>query len=121
MTMPVVGKSFHDYIEANTHISKHTTTQTGKFSYRFYPHFHPYVVELIKRLIEKSVGGLQAADTEYGTPVKLFNNITSLKLFDGKLLTLSSGELITLPDGTLIELYPDSRQVKLESVAGQIQ
>ncbi len=33
-------------------------------SYRFYPHFHPYVRELIQRLVEKSTGGLQAADTE---------------------------------------------------------
>jgi hypothetical protein len=31
--------------------------------YRFYPHFHPYVGELVKRLINGSVRGLQDADT----------------------------------------------------------
>lgn len=43
----------------------HIVTQTRTLRYRFYPHFHPYVRELAKRLIEKSVSGLQAADTEY--------------------------------------------------------
>src|ERR1700730_10349873 len=41
------------------------TLQQRKLSYRFYSHFHPYVAELVRRLIEKSVIGLQAADTEY--------------------------------------------------------
>jgi hypothetical protein len=36
-----------------------------KLSYRFYPHFHPYLVELVTRLNEGSVIGLQAADTRY--------------------------------------------------------
>ena len=47
--------------------------QGQKLNYRFSPHFHPYVAELVKRLIEKSVTGLEAADTEYvkanGRPV----------------------------------------------------
>lgn len=32
--------------------------------YRFHAHFHPYVTELVERLIEGSVSGLQEADTE---------------------------------------------------------
>lgn len=44
---------------------RHIVTQTRTLRYRFYPHFHPYVRELAKRLIEKSVSGLQAADTDY--------------------------------------------------------
>lgn len=40
-----------------------------KLIYRFYPHFHPYVTELAKRLIEKSVAGLQAADTDRKEPL----------------------------------------------------
>ena len=32
---------------------------------QFHTHFHPYTTELIKELIEGSVAGLQAADTEY--------------------------------------------------------
>ncbi|MEG4497020.1 toxin [Microcoleus sp. F10-C6] len=44
---------------------KHTTIQERKLSYQFYSHFHPYVGELVQKLIEKSVAGLQATDTEY--------------------------------------------------------
>ncbi|MCC3473818.1 MULTISPECIES: toxin [unclassified Microcoleus] len=44
---------------------KHTTIQERKLSYQFYSHFHPYVAELVQRLIAKSVSGLQATDTEY--------------------------------------------------------
>ncbi len=45
-----------------------------QLSYSLYPHFHPYVTQLLNRLIQRSVPGLQAADTEYkynadGTPV----------------------------------------------------
>ncbi len=44
---------------------KHTTIQERTLNYQFYTHFHPYTVELVQRLIAKSVSGLQAADTEY--------------------------------------------------------
>jgi hypothetical protein len=36
-----------------------------RVTYRFSPHFHPYVTDLIRRLIAGSVAGLQAADTDY--------------------------------------------------------
>lgn len=56
--------------------SKHIIIQEREVSYRFYSHAHPFVQQLIRRLIEKSVPGLQAADTEYqkkpdGSPVEL--------------------------------------------------
>ncbi|MCI0721216.1 MAG: insecticidal toxin protein [Acidobacteria bacterium] len=54
-----------DVVWLTTTVRKHTIIQDRKLSYRFYPHFHPYVAELVRRLIEKSVPGLQAADTEY--------------------------------------------------------
>lgn len=38
-----------------------------RLTYRFNTHFHPYVSELVDRLVETSVAGLQAADTEYVT------------------------------------------------------
>ncbi len=41
------------------------TVFEDRVSYRFFPHFHPYLAELVKRLIEGSVTGLQAADTDY--------------------------------------------------------
>jgi len=44
---------------------KHYIIRERSLSYRIYPHFHPYVTALIRRLNEKSVAGLQAADTDY--------------------------------------------------------
>jgi Tc toxin complex TcA C-terminal TcB-binding domain len=52
-----------------TPVSVHYTkiVKDRKLNYRFSPHFHPYVTRLVSRLIEQSVPGLQAADTEYQT------------------------------------------------------
>ncbi|XXT18781.1 hypothetical protein WME94_52000 [Sorangium sp. So ce429] len=44
-------------------IVKHFTIQERKLSYRFSPHLHPYVAKLVQRLFERSVRGLQDADT----------------------------------------------------------
>ncbi|HEY0609790.1 MAG TPA: hypothetical protein VGD35_09045, partial [Chitinophaga sp.] len=44
---------------------KHFIIKERELSYRFYPHFHPYVRPLMSRLFRQSVAGLQAADTEY--------------------------------------------------------
>src|SRR5712671_4283221 len=69
---------------------RHTTTVDRKLNYRFSLHAHPYVPELVKRLIERSVAGLQGADTEY------------VPNADGSLQPLkdSSGNTKTLSDGT---------------------
>lgn len=40
------------------------TVQDWQLSYRFETHFHPYVSELLERLVEGSVAHLQEADTE---------------------------------------------------------
>ncbi len=44
---------------------RHIVTQSRSLRYRFTLHGHPYVRELARRLIEKSVSGLQGADTDY--------------------------------------------------------
>src|SRR6266702_7539288 len=44
---------------------RHTTIVDRKLSYRFSLHEHPYVPELVKKLIAESVPGLESADTEY--------------------------------------------------------
>lgn len=59
--------------------TKHVIIQERETSYRFYLHAHPLVQQLIKRLIQKSVSGLQAADTEYQKN--------------------PDGSVVTLPDG----------------------
>lgn len=46
-------------------VQKHFIIKERELSYRFYPHFHPYINELVSRLLERSVRGLQDADTQY--------------------------------------------------------
>ncbi|MDP1822774.1 MAG: hypothetical protein Q8L48_06020 [Archangium sp.] len=48
-------------------VTKHFTIRERELTYRFYSHFHPYVGELVQRLLDGSVAGLQAADTDYRT------------------------------------------------------
>lgn len=75
---------------------RHTITQERKLSYRFYPHFHPYVAELINRLIQGSVRGLQAADTEYEE-----NADGTLEVLPGSTMTaLADNTKVNTPDGT---------------------
>ena len=101
---------------------RHIVTQTRTLRYRFYPHFHPYVRELAKRLIEKSVAGLQDADTEYvqnsdGTfqtlplsfqvalPVGLALHIPRPgKPNETEAITLPGSVTVMLPDGVKIKL-----------------
>src|SRR5215208_2922822 len=89
-----ISRNFHNYADAElvhflpkhldagvftTTKSKHIIIQEREVSYRFYPHAHPFVRALIKRLIEKAVSELQAADTDYQ------------KNADGSLATLPEG------------------------------
>jgi hypothetical protein len=70
------SKMFHTYVDEEqflwkkvvrgpTKTTKHTIVRERDLSYRIYPHFHPYIGELMRRLIEGSTRGLQAADTDY--------------------------------------------------------
>ena len=45
--------------------TKYFIIQEREVSYRFYLHQHPYVQQLVQRLLRKGTTGLQAADTEY--------------------------------------------------------
>lgn len=45
--------------------SKYVVIQERKISYRFYLHQHPYVGDLVRRLLREGTSGLQAADTDY--------------------------------------------------------
>ena len=110
-----------DGVETETG-ERHIVKQTRKLHYRFYPHFHPYVRELAKRLIEKSVAGLQAADTDYrpnpdGTfetlpfsfqvalPVGLTLNLPRPgKPPETEAITLPGSVTVTLPDNIKITL-----------------
>lgn len=57
-----IGANTRDKV---TYRTKKTTLEERILTYRFYTHFHPYVKELIRELINGSVPALQAADTDY--------------------------------------------------------
>jgi hypothetical protein len=46
-------------------VRKHSVVEERRLRYRFQAHFHPFVPQLIERLISGSVEGLEGADTEY--------------------------------------------------------
>lgn len=73
------GQPAHHGIEV-TYSAKRTTIVDRQLSYRFHTHFHPYVQDLVDKLIERSVRGLQDADTEY----KRMPDGTVVPLPDGK-------------------------------------
>jgi hypothetical protein len=84
---------------------KTVEVETRNLTYQFSPHFHPYVTDLIDRLIEKSIPGLQAADTEYRTLAKLSTAITVISVdVNNKQSTQTIPEdtIISLADGTII-------------------
>src|SRR5262245_30623881 len=69
------NQKFHGYFDIDhvftpgrvsvTKETKYFVIREREVSYRFYPHFHPYVGQLAQRLLRKGTSGLQAADTEY--------------------------------------------------------
>ena len=100
----VVYPGVHPYIRR-----KHTVIQDRKLTYRFYEHFHPYVRELTRRLLEESVRGLQATDTEYeenrdGT-LKPLPNSTLAALMADTIATLADGTQPTIPRGIHVTLF----------------
>ncbi|AGL03145.1 hypothetical protein [Desulfoscipio gibsoniae] len=62
-------KHFHGLFENEPVVfatnRKYFIIQEREVSYRFYLHQHPYVQQLVQRLLRKGTAGLQAADTEY--------------------------------------------------------
>lgn len=127
-------QGFHSYYDANyATLADHDRSKSrvnqafstsGQLRYRFYPHFHPYVAELVERLVKKSVPGLQAADTEYCH--SLGNGYSTLGNYNGTLEvlphstlvalhedTIPVGSNVPLPGGTRIVL-PDGTWVRLE-------
>ena len=116
--MPLSPRSqFHGYYDAvvlpyqqdtPSRQGRTITIQERELSYQFSAHFHPYVTELIQRLIEKSVRGLLAADTEYSTPVRL-SAPALVKYPNGSTATLAQDTLVTLPEGAVINLTDGDR------------
>jgi Tc toxin complex TcA C-terminal TcB-binding domain/Concanavalin A-like lectin/glucanases superfamily len=112
-------QGFHNYYDANYGMLSHELI-SRELSYRFYSHFHPYVAELVNRLVKKSIPGLQAADTEYSSsnnkgtlevlPDSTLVALTAdmeVTLSDGNKLKVSKGTQIFLPDGTGVTIEQD--------------
>jgi len=118
MKNSMFAKNFHGHLDSElvyrpgrvitTKETRHFIIQEREVSYRFYPHFHPYVGQLVQRLLRKSTSGLQAADTEYNTRVQL-TNATAGKDLNGKGVQLSGGETVYLLDGATVRLLDGSR------------
>src|SRR5689334_8177448 len=87
-------------------VRKHRTIQDRTLRYTFTPHYHPYVPQLVQRLVQQSVPGLQSIDTEYATPAVLNATVQGTQA-DGVSTTLTAGQMVQLPDGALINV-PDT-------------
>jgi len=75
--------------------SKHIKTEDRKLDYQLYLHAHPYVSDLVDKLVRGSVDGLEAADTEY--VLKHDGGFEPLKDDDGKVQALPDGTQLPLP------------------------
>jgi hypothetical protein len=96
------------------------TIRNRSLTYQFFPHFHPYVAQLIQRLNDGGFPELQESDTLYlpqpnppsGQPLQPLNVIagstratllaavTAQRPNGGPAISLTAGTPITLPDGT---------------------
>ncbi len=89
--MPTLSKSFHNsytngllynpsFRGRRTSVHYTQVIKERELHYSFDPHFHPYITQLLNRLIQESVPGLQSADTAYR-----HNEDGSLTTFDCRL------------------------------------
>lgn len=117
-----MAKGFHGYLDTElvfkpgtvieTKEIKHLTIQEREVSYRFYPHFHPYVGQLMQRLLRRSVAGLQAVDTEYEPGDVALPDSIEIELNQDIELSIPGGSQFmilgdleaTLPDNTKVAL-----------------
>jgi hypothetical protein len=133
----VKGGGYHGTADSSIHDSHKDLVEKmpekiareWSLSYRFYPHFHPYATALVNRLIEKSVRGLQAADTEYeyvagendgtlavlpdSTLVSLDEDVNAKLAGTENRRTVFKGTKIFLPDGTSVALSPNGPSVTM--------
>jgi len=95
----------------------HITLRDRSVTYEFFPHFHPYVPDLIRRLNEGGISGLQDSDTLYlpqpanGHPLSVLGDSTRAVLThptsatrDGRNVSLFPGTPLTLRDSTSVTI-----------------
>lgn len=116
MRVNAVAQKFHGYFDAELihepkrvlkkKVTKHFIIKERQVIYRFYPHFHPYVGQLTQRLIQGSISGLQAADTEY-VP-------NGMALPESIEISIGAISDLDIPPGTQIALLSDTQASILE-------
>jgi Tc toxin complex TcA C-terminal TcB-binding domain len=117
-------RGFEEDTTTETAHTVHRVIRERDLTYRFYPHFHPYVGDLTRRLLRGSVRGLQAADTDYLADGPALPDSVEVTLAAGASQSVSSGTPIvlnpnvqaTLPAGGVIDLS-DGLQVDLAAAA----
>src|SRR5438067_11857805 len=105
----------------------HITLRDRTVTYEFFPHFHPYVPDLMQRLNEGGISGLQDCDTLYrpqppdGHPISVLANSTRAVLTQptsatraGQTLSLSPGTPVTLPDSTAVTITMGTTVLNLD-------
>jgi hypothetical protein len=106
------SKTFHGHFDTELSFNssqviksreKYYIVQERELAYRFYLHQHPYVQSLTQRLLRKGTKGLQAADTEFNTRIRLTKD-TSAKNPYGQPIELPRGEVVYLVDGSTAKL-----------------
>jgi len=94
-----------------TRETKYFIVQERHVSYRFYLHQHPYVQPLVQRLLRGGTRGLQAADTEFNTRIRLSAAVAAVDA-SGRNVQMAANEVAGLFDGTTVTLA-DARVVRL--------
>jgi len=128
-------KSFHNTVDSARMYQAYTgagwksylpyiTFRNRSLAYQFYPHFHPYVPDLIQRLNEGGFSELQDTDTLYlpqpnppsgqplqpltpipdSTRVTLLAGVTGNRPNGGPAIALNAGTPLTIPAGTTINV-----------------
>src|SRR5215216_4105223 len=115
MSNQALLKAFHGHRDTELSLSTEAAlqTKTTKYlivqerdvSYRFHPHFHPYVGRLMQELLREGTPGLQAADTLYVPG--------GASLPASVDLALSRGAEVSLPAGARIAMLTDDVQAEL--------
>ncbi len=75
---------------------KYFIVQERELGYRFYLHQHPYVQQLVQRLLRQGTSGLQAADTHYEPDAASLPGSLEVALAGNAAMTIPNGSRIAL-------------------------
>lgn len=97
---------FHGYLDSElggdtsavgtTQQTKHLIVQERDVAYRFHLHQHPFVRQLMQRLLQQGTSGLQAADTEYASDGASLPGSLNIAVAENAAFTLPARSRIAL-------------------------